>query len=569
MAPPAAPPGQDAAPPGQDAAPPGQHGSGSAATVSLADGPPVTGLPVAVVHRPDDGGPAAHPPRTPWVTGLLDRMSLQAKLVTVLLATLAVALTITGYGVQLVLRDYLTGQLDDRLKQTTATAARNTHAFYELLGQGRLRVTGSTRIVVTIDGATSGPIIPGGMTDEAGTLDIPELAHLTSRQASAMLGRTYTVTATDGSRWRATSFSPEGELTNNATGEQGPAAVTVLESLQGVNLAVIRLRLISLLFGVLVMALCTAAGWYAIRRSFVPLREVEDTAAAIAAGDLSRRVRERPRTTEVGRLTVSLNGMLAQIEQAFRHREASEARTRRFAADASHELRTPLASIRGFAELYRQGAVPAEEVPRTMRRIEEEATRMGGLVEDLLLLARLDEQRPARTEPVDLAVLANDALHDARGLDPTRRFGLVGLDAAGGPVPAVVVGDEDRLRQVVANLMANAVRHTPPGTAVEVAVGVTAAPDAEGRTAPRAVLEVRDHGPGLTPEQAERVFERFYRVDISRTRGHGGGSGLGLSIVAAVVTAHHGRVEARPTPGGGATFRVEIPAGPPGATGPA
>jgi two-component system OmpR family sensor kinase len=313
-------------------------------------------------------------------------------------------------------------------------------------------------------------------------------------------------------------------------------------------------------------------GWLAIRRAFLPLREVEDTAAAIAAGDLSRRVREWPRNTEVGRLTASLNGMLAQIEQAFRHREASQARTRRFAADASHELRTPLASIRGFAELYRQGAVPAGDVPRTMRRIEDEAARMGGLVEDLLLLARLDEQRPGRSEPVDLAVLAGDAVHDVRGLDPTRRVQLAGLDAYSGPAPALVIGDEDRLRQVVGNLMANAVRHTPAGTAIEVAVGVSAQPPSPTGPArgpspaggvPRAVIEVRDHGPGLTPEQAERVFERFYRIDASRVRGSGGGSGLGLSIVAAVVAAHGGTVEARTTPGGGATFRVEIPAAPP------
>ncbi len=268
----------------------------------------------------------------------------------------------------------------------------------------------------------------------------------------------------------------------------------------------------------------------------------------------------------MGRLTTSLNGMLNQIERAFHAREASEARTRRFAADASHELRTPLASIRGFAELYRQGAVPTAEVGRTMRRIEDEATRMGGLVEDLLLLARLDEQRPGRTESVDLAVLAGDAVHDARALDPTRRVGLLGLGPAAGPSPAVIVGDEDRLRQVVANLMANAVRHTPAGTPIEVAVGVTAGGPG---TPAAAVLEVRDHGPGLSPEQAERVFERFYRVDSSRSRGQGGGSGLGLSIVAAVVGSHGGRVQTLETPGGGATFRVEIPAGPhPGARAP-
>jgi two-component system OmpR family sensor kinase len=246
--------------------------------------------------------------------------------------------------------------------------------------------------------------------------------------------------------------------------------------------------------------------------------------------------------------------MLAQIEAAFRARQASENRTRRFAADASHELRTPLAAIRGYAELYRQGAVrDADDVARTMSRIEDEARRMGVLVEDLLLLARLDEQRPARTDPVDLAVLAGDAVHDARGLAPDRTVRLVGVRPDRGPEPSVVTGDENRLRQVVANLLANAVRHTPPGSPIEVAVG---------REGSVAVLEVRDHGPGITPEHAEKVFERFYRIDSSRTRGQGGGSGLGLSIVAAVATSHGGRVGVAQTPGGGATFRLELPAGP-------
>jgi two-component system OmpR family sensor kinase len=312
----------------------------------------------------------------------------------------------------------------------------------------------------------------------------------------------------------------------------------------------------------LVTSAGAALGWLAIRRSFRPLIEVEETAAAIAAGDLSRRIPERPASTEVGRLTASLNTMLTRIEWAFRAQEASEARTRRFAADASHELRTPLVSIRGFAELFRQGAVPPDEVPRTMRRIEDEAKRMGSLVEDLLLLARLDEQRPARKDPVDLVVLAGDAVHDARGLDAERQVRLVGLNGAG-PASAVVTGDEDRLRQVVANLVANAIRHTPAGTPVEVAVGTSANPDGrDGPRGPVAVLEVRDHGPGLTPEQAARVFERFYRVDSSRRRDTGGGSGLGLSIVSAVVTAHAGTVAVDTTSGGGATFRVALPTQP-------
>jgi two-component system OmpR family sensor kinase len=553
-------------------------------------------------------------------------MSLQAKLVSVLLVALAVALALMGYSVQWVLKGYLIDEIDRQLLGTATHASRDTRFLNGLLEHGSSATAAlfpsQFRVQLSIDGHSDTVVLGGYPTNDEANLEFPLVSNA---RASSITGRTYTVAANDGSLWRASSFPVA-----TTAGESG--SITILGPLRGVDLAVAKVRFISITFGLLVMALCTLAGWLAIRRAFRPLREVEDTAAAIAGGDLSSRVRERPVNTEVGRLTASLNGMLTQIEQAFRHRAASEARTRRFAADASHELRTPLASIRGFAELYRQGAVPSDEVPRTMRRIEDEATRMGGLVEDLLLLARLDEQRPGRSEPVDLAVLANDAVHDTRGLDSTRRVSLVGLNG-GGPTPSLVIGDEDRLRQVVANLMANAVRHTPEGTAIEVAVGITTGPepradgspeatgkddggsrdvrndaaqkgtgrndasgkgtgrnDASGKGSPkdgvapkatgkdvarkprpaaaipRAVLEVRDHGAGLTPEQAERVFERFYRVDSSRSRGKGGGSGLGLSIVSAVVAAHGGSVDTLQTPGGGATFRVELPSAPPGST---
>jgi two-component system OmpR family sensor kinase len=246
--------------------------------------------------------------------------------------------------------------------------------------------------------------------------------------------------------------------------------------------------------------------------------------------------------------------MLAQIEQAFAVRAASEARMRRFVADASHELRTPLATVRGYAELYRMGALdePAK-VDDTMRRIEGSATRMGGLVEDLLLLARLDEGRPVAREPVDLTVLAADAVSDLHALDPDRPARLVPLDPGTNGGPVEVTGDDARLRQVVANLVGNVVRHTPAGTPVEIAVGTA---DGAG------VLEVRDHGPGIDPAHAARVFERFYRVDASRTR-ESGGAGLGMAIVAAIVGAHRGHVSLAETPGGGTTVRVAVPAGVP------
>jgi two-component system OmpR family sensor kinase len=242
--------------------------------------------------------------------------------------------------------------------------------------------------------------------------------------------------------------------------------------------------------------------------------------------------------------------MLSQIEQSFAVREASEERMRQFVADASHELRTPLAAVRGYAELYRQGAVTEpEDVAGTMRRIEDESIRMGGLVNDLLLLTRLDTRRPMERGPVDLMVLAADAVQDARALAPDRKVRLLGL--SGDLEPTTIEGDEDKLRQVVTNLVGNAVNHTPEGTSIEIAVGR----DAAGR----ARLEVRDHGEGVDPVKARRVFERFYRADPSRGRGNGGGNGLGLAIVAAIVAAHDGQVGVAKTPGGGATFVVDLP----------
>jgi two-component system, OmpR family, sensor kinase len=464
---------------------------------------------------------------------------LRARLVGILLALLIVALAVTGWGTQFVLKGYLVGQTDDRLA-AAADAIDRRHG-----PPGKSGSPTDYYLLFTYDNGLR-PVSEGPPGLYAA--NVPVLPVLTYAQAQDRGDEPFTARSTGSElQWRAIILPATFENGDN----DEPGTVVMALPLDAVDRAVERLRLLVVVIGLLVTAACAILGWAAIRRAFAPLTDVERTAAAIAAGDLSRRVPAYPPTTEVGRLTSALNGMLAQIEAAFRARQASENRTRRFAADASHELRTPLAAIRGYAELYRQGAVrEPEDVSRTMGRIEGEARRMGGLVEDLLLLARLDEQRPSRTDPVDLAVLAGDAVHDARGLAPDRTVRLVGLRPTGGPTPSVVTGDENRLRQVIANLLANAVRHTPAGSPIEVAVG------SDGTAA---VLEVRDHGAGITPEHAEKVFERFYRVDSSRTRGQGGGSGLGLSIVAAVVSAHSGRVGVAPTPGGGATFRVELP----------
>jgi two-component system, OmpR family, sensor kinase len=346
------------------------------------------------------------------------------------------------------------------------------------------------------------------------------------------------------------------------TAPNGNGSVAVATPLTAVGSTLAQLARFELIIGGIVLVVLAGLGYVAVRRSLRPLIDVEHTAAAIAAGDLTRRVPESDPRTEVGKLSVALNGMLSQIETAFRAREASEreARTsedrmRRFITDASHELRTPLTSIRGFAELYRIGAVAqGPDIDRVMGRIEGESTRMSSLVDDLLLLARLDQQRPLDRDLIDLRTVAADVVHDAQALAPARD---VHLEDLSGGRPVVIIGDDARLRQVVGNLMANALTHTPDSAMVTVRVDVRTT---DGRD--WAVVEVADDGPGLTPDDARRVFERFYRVEASRTRApgsNGGGSGLGLSIVAALTAAHGGTVDLDTAPGKGSTFRITLP----------
>ena len=304
-----------------------------------------------------------------------------------------------------------------------------------------------------------------------------------------------------------------------------------------------RLLLIELVATLAVLGAIAGLGLWVVRLGLRPLREIEATAGAIAAGDLTRRVARADERTEVGRLGRSLNAMLAQIEAAFRAREASERKLRRFVADASHELRTPLAAVRAYAELFQRGAAarPAD-LERSMTGITRESERMSLLVEDLLLLARLDEGRPLEQRQVQLDELLRQAVDAAHVVDPERPVALE-LE------PALVTGDPARLRQVADNLLANVRSHTPEGTPVRVSLH---------RRDGRAVITVEDSGPGLTEEQAARAFERFWRSDASRARASGG-VGLGLSIVAAVAEAHGGSAAARSAPGSGATFVVELP----------
>ena len=343
-----------------------------------------------------------------------------------------------------------------------------------------------------------------------------------------------------GVQWRAVSVrGPHGRL------------VTVAYDLSDVRETVRSLVWLQLGIGAAVLVVLGLAEFWSVHRSLRPLMEVEQTAAAIAAGQLDRRVPERDPRTEVGRLSSALNGMLAQIQRALASSESSaekartsEERMRRFITDASHELRTPLTTIRGFAELYRQGA--ARDMEMVMSRVESESRRMGLLVDDLLLLARLDAQRPIEQNRVDLLALASDAVHDAQAIAPKRNITMEVFDGPGTPE---VLGDEPRLRQVLGNLVTNALQHTPESADITVRVGT------EGDDA---IVEVVDEGPGMSQEDALRIFERFYRTDSSRAR-ISGGTGLGLSIVDSLVLAHDGTVTVTTAPGQGCRFYVSLP----------
>jgi len=368
----------------------------------------------------------------------------------------------------------------------------------------------------------------------------------------------------------ASSQSAGGTLFDTgSTSAHGPAFRVLVQNLPQVDRVLIvavpltettqtlsRLLGVEVLVFALVLVGLAVAAWLLIKHDLRPLEAMADTAGEIAAGDLTQRVTPAEPRTEVGRLGLSLNAMLEQIEVAFAQRAATEEKLRRFLADASHELRTPLTSIRGYAEVFRRGAKDdPEDLDTAMRRIEEESKRMGVMVDELLLLARLGEGRKPDREPVDLARVVADAVADARAAEAGRE---ISLEA---PAELVVTGDEHQLRQVVANLLGNARKHTPPDCPVHVRLrgeaGDVGAAGAAGGVG-EAVLEVTDEGPGLTPEVAAKVFEPFYRADKSRAR-QSGGAGLGLAIVAAIVEAHGGEVALLTQPGDGATFSVRLP----------
>ncbi|MEV0148695.1 MULTISPECIES: HAMP domain-containing sensor histidine kinase [unclassified Nonomuraea] len=466
-------------------------------------------------------------------------LPLRIKLIAAMLALLALGLTFIGLVSVSVLHGYLLDRVDGQVNLVAVRMQKKLEYDFQRREKGRkvgdkpLLIESDT-IVLVRDG--TGRYQPLQIDRDVDFRPKPVLSPSPGPGI-------YTAKAGDGeSEWRVLhTETPYGSF-------------VVAADLTEVREITRRLGLIELLGGGGILFILAVVGVTSVRRSMRPLIQIERTAEAIAGGELGRRVPDGDPRTEVGRLARSLNGMLAQIEAAFAARSASEAaarrsedRMRQFVGDASHELRTPLTSIRGFAEYARQnpGADPAE----LMQRVEKAAGRMSLLVDDLLLLARVDQQRPLRMGPVDMLALAADAVHDARILQPDR---VISLDVVGGAA-LIVSGDEVRLRQVIGNLVTNALVHTDQGTPVTVRVGA-------GRHT--VFLEVADKGPGLPPDQAEKVFERFYRADTARSRRRAGddrGSGLGLAIVRALVDAHGGAVTLTTAIGAGCTFRVELP----------
>ena len=516
------------------------------------------------------------------------RMPLRVKLISAVLALVAVALAVVSVVSVSAMRGYLLNQADQQLLSYRKFVVSQggvlcggrfalTQYWAELLDSRGKPVT--LRCVHTfMPGAPaaanhvpgSGPAVP------------TKAVWLTDHDDQPV-----TVSAVSGgAQWRVITKQVPFERTTGGPTEQGTLVVgrDLSDVYQNSN------RLTAIDAGVSGIALLVLAGVgiALVRASLRPLRDIERTAGAIAGGQLSLRVPDQDPRTEVGSLARSLNIMLTQIETAFRAQAASEAsarqsedRMRRFVADASHELRTPLTSIRGYAEYYRQrgpgsdeevgedGGLESAELDQLMGRVEEAAARMGVLVEDLLLLARLDQQRPLDRKPVDLLALAAEAVQDARVIAPDRE---IELSVGAGPA-FLVLGDEVRLRQIIGNLMSNALTHTAAGIPVEVrvrsgsltgtAAAVAAIPAGPGpKPATDAVIiEVADHGPGLSREQAERVFERFYRADAARGTSTGG-TGLGLAIVSALTAAHGGTATVESAPGEGATFRITLPLAP-------
>jgi two-component system, OmpR family, sensor kinase len=482
-------------------------------------------------------------------------VTLRARLVIGLVVLMAVGLTLFGWVLYRLYSDSQYRALNSQLFASVPVVRAQLEQAAGIIA-GSSTATGSVPGAGAAGPASSSTTQGSGQTPQAGVFISPgtygELLDPTDRVVSHVQlvttssqprlpdplpdtttrPQVVTVASTHGSQsWRVYAGSRFS----------GGYRVVVAVPMGQVTSALNHLLLTEVVGGAVFLVVLSLGAWLMLRRGLSPMEKMATTADRISAGDLSQRITPQSPSSEVGKLGLALNGMLDQIESAFAQRDATEARLRQFLSDASHELKTPLTSIQGFAELFRLGSDHVDTAT-IMRRIESESARMKGLVDDLLLLARLDQIRQPGHTPVDLAVLAADACSDAMATAPDRPVTLTA------PQPAVVSGDQDHLRQAVANLVTNAIRHTPAGTPIEVQVG------RQGNTAS---LSVRDHGGGLDEDALIHAFDRFWQKDPARS---GAGAGLGLAIVAAVAAEHHGQASAANAPGGGAVFTLSLPA---------
>jgi two-component system OmpR family sensor kinase len=479
---------------------------------------------------------------------LRQRTPLRTQQIVVTVALAALAVVVVAVGSAWVLRSYLYGQVDDQLYRSVRPVMSGELDGPRMpMGRGRDDFTPPVVFFGQVYDA-QGNVVSDLGSSGTGSVGQPDLPVLDAATVSTLAGEPFTVSG-EPSDWRVLVARVSSQSSSD------PVAIAVGVPLESVQSTVARLLVIDAVVALVVLVLLAVVARWMVLVSLRPLAEIEQTAHSIAEGDLSRRVEHVVPDTEVGRLGSSLNAMLERIEAAFtaqqeseRSARASEEQMRRLVADASHELRTPLTTIRGYAELYRQGAAPADlSVDEVLERIETTAGRMGVLVDDLLLLARLDQHRALERQPVDILTIAGDVVRDIVPVAADHQVQVV----ADVSEPAIVLGDAARLRQAVSNLVVNALRHTPAGTEVTVSVRVSG---------PEVALEVADNGPGMDDEAASRAFERFYRGEVSRARdGDASSTGLGLAIVEAIVEAHKGHVELSSTPGAGTSVRISLP----------
>lgn len=476
-----------------------------------------------------------------------EKISLRTKLTTMSVALIGVLLVVSSVGTISLLRTYLQQNTDTLLTSTAATLSRENPVTLEARLATRQVVLPrlpSDYYIAYLD--TDGTLLLGLVSSTNAKQDVPNLTNFTLPVVLSTEGQPFEIQVNGRSseqslgKWRMLTL-PLASL--------GGSVVVALPDSANAGL-IKQYGLIGTGFGILLLVVSAIAIWMTISSALRPLREVERTAAAVTEGDTSQRLIEHSPNTELGRLSTSLNTMLSSIDDAMSSRNKTLDQMRRFVADASHELRTPLVTLRGYAELYRIGALKdKDDVADAMSRIESEAIRMSELVENLLALARMDEATPLAKTETNLTELAKVAAGDAKVSAKNIEFNVTDLDGA--PIRDEVYAaiDQSSFRQVVTNLLANAARFSKENSAIEIAIG---------KTPTHTVLEVRDHGEGIPEQLRDKVFERFYRADNSRNR-ETGGSGLGLSIVKTIVERHGGAIMNFETTGGGATFRVELP----------